>query len=293
MPCCSGFAVRAARRRARCWILVAALAPTCPAALGEPAARAPVTQPQGGTSSVAAMRSARRSIPWAKLSPHDQGVARRLTSEHSVFRRMPARTVLCDPAVFTFLLERPEVVAGIWNHMGVSALRVQRTSATTFRATDHAGTEGVLRVLHAECCAEADNELVLLGEGVYEANPLPRPVRASSLLVLRSRPAADADGEPMVSARLDAFIRFDRAAADLVAKTLRPLIGRTADHNFTETMRFVSSFSQAARRNPGGLARLATQLDGLDAPTRQGLIDVCRAASPPRRAAAVRVGARR
>ncbi|MEN1680888.1 MAG: hypothetical protein AAGJ46_14970 [Planctomycetota bacterium] len=237
-----------------------------------------------GTSSEAAKEAARRSIPWGKLGPQDQRTARFLVRNHSVYRRLPTTSVRCEPEVFTFLAQRPEVVAGIWQLMGVSRLEVDRTSATTFDAVDHAGTRGALRVMHADWSDDdAQNRVVLFAEGLYEAAPLPRPIRAHSLLVLHSSSTTDHAGRPVVTARLDTFIRFERATADLIAKTLQPLIHRTADHNFVETMKFASTFSQTAKQNPDGLARLATKIEGIDQPTRDGLIRLCHATGERRR----------
>ena len=70
-------------------------------------------------------------------------------------------------------------------------------------------------------------------------------------------------------------MRFDRPATELVARTLKPLIVRTADHNFIETMRFVSLFSRTAETNPDGMQRLASRLESVDAATRREFALAC------------------
>ncbi|MEM8865419.1 MAG: hypothetical protein AAGF31_07715 [Planctomycetota bacterium] len=234
--------------------------------------RAPTVR---GSSDPMAEAAAKKGIPWNKLSQKNRRIAHYIVRNNSVFRRMPTQTIECDPEVFTFLAQRPEIVTGVWNVMGVSPLEVRRISPTTFRAADNAGTEGALRVLHADWGPDAKHRVVLYAEGVYEAKPLPRPIRAHSLLVLQSAAGTNADGTPMVTARLDSFIHFERAAADLVAKTISPLITNTADHNFVETMNFVSTFSQTTQRNPRGIARLAGRLENLDEQVRGELIQLC------------------
>lgn len=229
-----------------------------------------------GSSDAVAKDAARKAIPWNRLSNKDRRIAHFIVRNQSVFRRMPTRVVRCEPEMFTFLAKRPEVVSGIWNVMGVSQLEVTRTSPTTFRATDNAGTQGALRVLHQDWQPRGRSRVVLYAEGVYEAKPLPRPIKAHSLLVLHSASGADEAGEPAVTAQLDSFIYFERAAADLVAKTISPLINRTADHNFVETMNFVSTFSQTAKRNPAGVARLAGRLENVDEGVRTELVELCR-----------------
>ncbi|MEM6799069.1 MAG: hypothetical protein AAF589_06100 [Planctomycetota bacterium] len=252
--------------------------------------------PLDATSSRAAEAAASRSIPWNKLANQDRRIVQYVVRNNSVFRRMPTRVIRCEPEVFTFLVQRPEVVAGVWNVMGVSKLEVERTGEGRFRATDNAGTQGALRVLHSDSGLDANHSLVLYAEGVYEAKPLPRPIKARSILVLQSASTVHTDGQPYVTARLDSFIRFEQASADLIARTLQPLLNRTADHNFTETMKFVSTFSQTRDRNPEGVARLAGRLENVDEEVRAELITLCRATQPANRQAsrpAPLLGARR
>lgn len=273
---------RACGRDSAVRLLLAALFAAGTAAL--PADRAEAAEPAPprpvGTSDDAARDAARKAIPWNQLGAKDRRIAHYLVRNHSVFRRMPTQTIECRSDIFTFLAQRPEVVTGVWNVMGVSQLEVVRTGPGKFRAVDHAGTSGVLRQLHADWgdgdgSAAPRQTVVFYAQGVYEAKPLPRPIKAHSLLVLHSASQADADGVPRVTARLDSFIHFERATADLVARTLSPLITRTADHNFVETMNFISTFSRTTDRNPAGVARLARRLEKLDDGVRGELLLLC------------------
>lgn len=227
------------------------------------------------SSSKGAEDSARKAIPWNMLNQQDRRATQYIVRNASVYRRLPTRTIDCSPESFTFLAQRPEVVASIWNVMGVSNLKLKRTSANTFHATDRAGTQGMLRIMHADWGPNAKNRVLVYAEGTYEAKPLPRPIQARSILLLRSG-GGEGRHAGKVTSRLDSFIYFDRTAADLVAKTIQPLINRTADHNFVETMNFVSTFSQTAERNPAGVAKLADRLEGVDPQVRGELVTFCR-----------------
>ena len=227
------------------------------------------------SSSKAIEEAAIRSIPWNQLSQQDRRVAQYIVRNKSVFRRMPTRVIRCRPEVFTLLAKRPEVISSVWNVMGVSQLQLTRLSENTFRASDQVGTQGSLRVLHANYGPEARNRVLVYAEGVYEAKPLPRPIKARSLLFLQSASTVESDGNTYVTARLDSFVHFDHTATDLVARTLSPLLNRTADHNFVETMRFVSTFSQTTEKNPSGVARLADRLQDIDPVVRDEIVSLC------------------
>jgi hypothetical protein len=48
--------------------------------------------------------------------------------------------------------------------------------------------------------------------------------------------------------------------AELLTKTVSPLMGKTADNNFAQTVAFVGSLSRTAEMNNRGVQRLAAQL---------------------------------
>jgi len=70
-------------------------------------------------------------------------------------------------------------------------------------------------------------------------------------------------------------VRFDRGStADILAKTFSPLVGLVADHNFSQTMAFIQSLSDAAEVNPQGMQRLATKLTGVPEGMREDFISM-------------------
>jgi hypothetical protein len=93
-------------------------------------------------------------------------------------------------------------------------------------------------------------------------------------LMLRSEFRQGEDGREYIGNVLDVFLAIDNAGADLVAKTLYPLVGKTADTNFTETTRFFAKVSQTAEANGTGIQRLAARLTGCDAQVRDQFVQV-------------------
>lgn len=228
------------------------------------------------TSSRAAKEQALREIPWAKLSRQDQRMTQYVVRKASLYRRSPTHAFDCDPQVFNFLAQHPEVVVNVWNLMGVSNLSLTRRSDDVFQAADHAGAEGALRVMHADYRPDCRNTVVVFADGRYQAGPMPDGIDAHCVLLLRSASRRETNGRTYVTARLDSFVRFENVGADLLAKTLKPLLVKSADHNFTETMKFVSTFSRTAEQRPEGLVNLTAKLDKVDDRTRQELAVLCR-----------------
>lgn len=235
--------------------------------------------PMDATTSDAARREAEQAIPWRELDVHQRRLVQHVVRNTSIYRRLPTRVFPCDPEVFTFLAQHPEVVVDTWNVLGISKLALDRASAEEFRVVDGMGSTGSLKYLYAHWSPDARNLAVAYAEGTYDGKPLTRPVKAQCLLLLRSGSTVETDGRSFVTARLDTFIYIDRAGVELVAKTIQPILGATADHNFVETMKFTGNVSRTAQQNPAGMERLAGQLPKIDAATRNELIAVCRRAA--------------
>jgi hypothetical protein len=176
-------------------------------------------------------------------------------------------------------MQHPDVVADTWRTMGVSKLKVERAGAHMFLAEDGLGTAGKFSYLESTWSETAFNRALIFARGSFEGKPLTQAIDANCVLLLRSGSFVEADGRTYITVRLDTFLDIDQAGVELVAKTVYPLVNKVADHNFSETLRFVSNFSQAAERNPAGVERFSENLTNVEASTRAELVAVCRAAA--------------
>jgi hypothetical protein len=68
---------------------------------------------------------------------------------------------------------------------------------------------------------------------------------------------------------LDVFAKLDHVGAEILVKTLYPVVGKSADYNFVETAKFVAQVSQASETNGAGMQRLAAKLTNIDPSVRQ------------------------
>ena len=241
--------------------------------------RASAAGPLDATTSDEAKREAEQAIPWRELDLHERRLVQHVIRNTSIYRRLPTRVFPCDPEVFTFLAQHPEVVVDTWNVLDISKLKLDRADGEGFRVIDGAGSTGELKYLFTHWSPDARNVAVAYAEGIYEGKPLTKPVKAQCVLLLRSGSTVETDGRTYVTARLDTFIYIDRVGLELIAKTIQPILGATADHNFTETMKFTANVSRTAQQNPDTMERLAGQLPKIDAATREELVAVCRRAA--------------
>jgi hypothetical protein len=227
------------------------------------------------TSSRSARDDATRAIPWKQMSPANRQTTQTVINRASIYRRLPTRIIDCDPDLFTFLLKHPEVVIDVWRVMGISQVALSKGPDGVYHGSDGAGTTGNLRYLFSNWGENAQNTAVVFADGAYQGAPFPTPLRAQSVMLLRSGAVRETNGRHYITVRIDSFVHIEQLGVEIVAKTVQPWISKTADQNFIDTLTFVSNFSRTAEKNPQGMQRLAARLDTLDEPTRNELVNRC------------------
>jgi hypothetical protein len=197
----------------------------------------------------------------------------------TIFRRLPPETVACDPALHLFLVRNPEVVVNIWQLMDVASMKAERLGPFLWKGNDGAGTTCDVELIYGT------NDLhIIYSDGFYEGSLLKNKVTGRCVMVLRSGYLQSHDRRSHVANRLDLFLQIDNLAADAVARTLSPWVGKVADANFHESCKFAATLSQHAESNQAGVQRLAQKLSKVEPPVREQFVQV--AAAVHQRAAA-------
>jgi hypothetical protein len=218
-----------------------------------PALRA---NPFQASASRAARQDAAQSIPVDKLDAGARAKVAYVLADASFFRRMPVCVIPCDPELYLFLVEHPDVIVNVWQVLGVTQVAMQQADSGGFWVTDPAGTKGTVEYLYSD-----HDTQVIYTEGAYDGPLFARPVRGRGLLILKSGYVREPDGRHYVTTRMDAFMRVENVGAELLTKAFSPLVGKVADINFTYTAGFVGHLSQTAEKNHESVQRLAGKLD--------------------------------
>lgn len=212
-----------------------------------------------GVSSRDAKAEAIRSIPFNRLSEQASQKIGEVVQRPSFYRRMPTQQIECDPQMFKFLVRRPEVMVNIWDMMGITKVTANRLNQYSFFANDGVGTTCKCDLVYGD-----NNIHIYVGDGVYDGSMTPRKVTGSCVCVLRSRGATAENGQSMIRGTMDVFLKLDNFGADIITRTLGPFVGKTADHNFVETAKFISQISSVCARSPTSGQVLAMKLDKVD-----------------------------
>lgn len=204
-----------------------------------------------------------KAIPFDQMGEQVKARVWRVVSKPSIYRRLPTQTIDCDPDLYVFLVRYPEVLVNIWQLMGVTKVQMKRTGPFSFDASDGVGTTTKVELVYGR-----PDLHVYYANGFYEGPLLHNRITGRCVIVLRSAYAKQGD-RLLVTVKLDTFVDLDNIGAEIFAKTLHPLIGKTADFNFTETARFMGQVSQASETNGPGMERLAAKLSNVDPAVRQ------------------------
>jgi hypothetical protein len=215
------------------------------------------------TTNRAARQAAIQAIPFNELTEATQEKLNDVISRPSMYRRMPVKVVECDPDMYVFLVRYPEVVVNVWQRMGITQVTAKRTGDFSLLTSDGAGTRSNVELVYG-----TREKHVFYATATYDGPMTKRPLHARCVFLLQSGYLEASPGRTHIASQLDVFIRIDHVGADLAVKALHPLVGRTADINFTESAGFLQQISQAAETNNYGLRRLAAGLTGVDAPVR-------------------------
>ena len=206
-----------------------------------------------------ARQNAESAIAQMNLSGADRQKAMSILENVSIYRRLPVYSVDCDLNMMNLLIQKPEIIVGLWERMEISQIQVKQYPGqqSYYSVEDVAGTKGYLQYLW-----RSNNTALCYVDGRYEGSMLPRPVRGRGLVLIRLQPLYSApDKIQQVQCYVDSFLTFDQEMVDLVSRLLNPMLGRVADNNLEQTLAFVNWFAKSCRNNPQNVTDYMFGLD--------------------------------
>ncbi|MBN2579935.1 MAG: hypothetical protein JXB10_13180 [Pirellulales bacterium] len=202
------------------------------------------------------------ALPLEKLDAQDRKKVRAVLENLTLYHHMPVRVIDCDPDLYLFLTRHPDVVVNIWKELRISQLQLQETAPRLYRMKESSGTTATVELLYQSY----DTQLLYV-EGEYQG-AVARSVGGRALFLLKTGYLRDTDDRYYISNRLDMFLSVDPGAVQWVTKTLQPIFGKVADHNFYQTVAFVGSLSRTIEVNSRGVQRLASRLQDVSPQVR-------------------------
>jgi len=222
-----------------------------------------------GKSDARTRDEAVKGIPLHMLSAADRDQVSAVLENLTLFRRMPIQATRCDPELYTYVVNHPEILANVWQIMGVDDIVLEQTGRETYRAFDEGKSEGSIEFLFRN-----HDTHVILARGSYDGPLFAKPVTGTCLLVMKSAFQREPDGSYYVTSRLDAFLSLEHAGAEFLAKTFQPFVVKVADQNFLATGSFMASLSGAAESHPEAVLRVVQRLDHVHPDVRRQFVGI-------------------
>ena len=226
-----------------------------------------VDQLTSGTNSRKIRQQAVQAIPFQQLTPEMRAKITPIIEKPSIYRRLPVTAIDIDPDYYLYLVRYPEVVVNIWQLMGITQMTLDRTAPFMMKSNDGAGAVADVELIYG-----TNNLNIYHAKGTYSGPLLKRKLHGSCVIILRTNYRTGPSGAPQVVSSLDVFLKVENATANLIAKTVNPIVGSSADHNFVESMNFVQRLHETTEKNGYGVQRMADRLVNLTPEVRAGFV---------------------
>jgi len=222
-----------------------------------------------GSTSQRHKQEAIRATPFDRLKPEMGKRLRTIINRTSVYRRMPVKPIHCDKDLYTFLVRHPNVIVGMWRVMDITNVSLQQLAPYRYRAADGSGTNCDVELVYG-----TPHLHVYLAKGYYQGTLFRRKLTGRCILVVRSSHNQRRGKPNQVDTTMDVFLQIDNVGLQLVARTFHPLVGKTADSNFMDSVDFLAQVSQVAEKNGRRMSNLAVRLKDIDVKTKRKLVEL-------------------
>lgn len=232
-----------------------------------------------GSSSRKLRQEVVNELPWGQLNAETKSKIADVVNKPNMYRSLPRMAIQIDPEYLNFLIRHPEVVVNIWELMGITEMKAKRVGPYNIQTDDGAGTTSNMELVYG-----SGDTHIFYGEGQYEGPVLRKTLNASCVIVVRTAPrkqALNLAGQPagvinkqrQMVCQLDVFLKIQNAAAGFVVRTIQPIVGPTADHNFAESMKFLQRLNETTEQNGYGVQEMGKKLS-VDRPVQQKFISI-------------------
>ncbi len=222
-----------------------------------------------GTSSKQARQQAIQSVPFEQLNQLTRSKISEVLEKPSIYRRLPITQIDIDPDYFVFLVRHPEVIVNIWQIMGITKMTTERIGPYELKTSDGEGTTSNVELVYG-----SNNIHIYYATGSYQGPILKKRLHGRCVMILRSEYELGPDGAHQAKCSLDVFLKVDNTTASLIAKTLNPIVGSSADQNFVESLNFLHRLNETTEKNGTGVQRMAGRLQNITSQTRLDFVKI-------------------
>ncbi len=207
-----------------CWLLASALLAgiaqaqqTVPA----PATAAPARASAPSQAAALTRAALGMAIPLDKLPLSVQTRARNLVERPTLRCQGQVQIFNCQPEQYFWLLDHPDVTAGLWRALGVKVTEIQNHRDGHFSWEDENGSK-----IDWDTVLNTADYRVWLADGRVKPAMLLPAISVHALVAVRHTEGTDGDGQPAIRHQIAMVLQTDNQAVALAAR----LLGASAPH---------------------------------------------------------------
>lgn len=213
---------------------------------------------KAGNSSSSIRKQALQDLSLERLGPQGQKKAQAILKNVGMFRHLPTISFECDPEIYRYFLNNPDVAVSTWRAMGISQFQLQQTGANQYRADAGDGSIGDIEIL-----LQTPKEIIIVCDGAFKSPLLPKPIVARSLMRVQSSFVRNVEGKVTGTHNGEVYVEFPSHAVEAAAKVISPVSHVIADRNFKQMTLFVHLMSQAMVKNPAWIEQTGQKMEGV------------------------------
>ena len=208
------------------------------------AARAQQGSARGADTAQDKARAAAQ-VPLNLLPPQVREGARHALEKPTVFSRGPAESFVCDPAVYYYFLDHPDLAVAAWRRLGAKCLTITDRGGGRFGWSDPNGSDIVWQTVYS-----TPELRIWYAEGKARPSPVLPLVPVRAVVLLHHTEMRDRNGNPAIRHRTDMFLRTDSLAANLASKVMGGSPTRIAEQNLGQLQMFFAGLAWYLHRHP-------------------------------------------
>ena len=188
------------------------------------------------------------AIPLESLDATAREKIEDLLNDHTLKRSPSQEHPIVNRQLHQFLLDRPDVGAGISRALGIGDYTMTREGKDLFHGSDPGGIEGNMEILYRN-----EARRIYFAEGYAKVGLL--TLRGKTLVVQESEYWTTDQGEQWVKSQLTIYAKIKNPFLAFFVKIFSPLMGDFVDSKISKAQGVVQQVNEAMIQDPQGTYR--------------------------------------
>jgi hypothetical protein len=203
------------------------------------------TMPDGPRPAVSAQGFLPAAVPLDELTPVVRERVRAVLEHPTLSSRGPLEAFHCRPALYYWLLDRPDVAVRLWRSLGAKCTDIQARGDGAFVWKDAQNGE-----VHWQTVLRTARQRVWYAEGKVKPGLMLPSVPIRAVVVLNHQEGTDSSGKPAMRHQMDMILHTDSRAVNLATRLFGASAPRMAEEYVGQMEMFFGALAWYLTEHP-------------------------------------------